>query len=539
MKDNCRKYSARVAIDYYGKKYTYKELLGKIDETADALATQGIKEGDYVSICSLATPECIFAFYALNKIGAVCNMIEPRTNADRILFNINNTNSSALLVLDAFLDKIESIKGKIKTEKIIVLRTTESMPFFYKSAFGMSAKGKNINAGYKKFDGLKWEKIVCERISGKAKEVSFAPNTPIGIVYTGGTTGVPKGAVVSSTAFANFAHVTPFSAPQIYASKVFLDIMPPFIAYGLVFGMLIPFCAGLKCILIPAFKVEDFPRLLKKHKPNCVVGVPSFYESLLHCREFTHRKLDFLTCAIAGGDKLLLETENAVNEFFKSHGCKSKIYKGYGMTEMGSAVTFTTSDECNEVGSVGISSIISNVKICDEVTGEELKYNAQGDIYLSGPTMMYGYFGNPEETSKVMQTDDKGVTWIRTGDIGYVSKTGILYVIDRKKRMIIRPDGHNVWPSLIEAVVVKHEAVADCCVIGTPNPNGNSGKIPTAVIVLNEGYEDIESIINEVNEISRKSLPERDMALRYEIIDKMPVTDVGKVDYMALERMFA
>lgn len=153
--------------------------------------------------------------------------------------------------------------------------------------------------------------------------------------------------------------------------------------------------------------------------------------------------------------------------------------------------------------------------------------------------MMYGYFGNPEETSKVMQTDDRGVTWIRTGDIGYVSENGILYVIDRKKRMIIRPDGHNVWPSLIEAVVVKHEAVADCCVIGTPNPNGNSGKIPTAVIVLNEGYEDIESIINEVNEISRKSLPERDMALRYEIIDKMPVTDVGKVDYMALERMFA
>ena len=163
------------------------------------------------------------------------------------------------------------------------------------------------------------------------------------------------------------------------------------------------------------------------------------------------------------------------------------------MTEMGSAVTFTTSDECNEVRSVGISSIISNVKICDEVTGEELKYNAQGDIYLSGPTMMYGYFGNPEETSKVMQTDDKGVTWIRTGDIGYVSENGILYVIDRKKRMIIRPDGHNVWPSLIETVVVKHDAVADCCVIGTPNPNGNSGKIPTAVIVLNEGYEDIES----------------------------------------------
>jgi len=171
-------------------------------------------------------------------------------------------------------------------------------------------------------------------------------------------------------------------------------------------------------------------------------------------------------CAITGGDQLLENTENSINCFLKEHGCKYSIMKGYGMTEMGSAATFTSTEEVNVPGSVGIPCHCDTVKVIHQDTGEELKYNETGELCITGATMMKEYFGNHAETQKIMRLHKDGKYWIHTGDIGYITESGNIFIKGRIKRMIIRPDGHNVWPSQIEAVLTSHPSVSQCCVVG-------------------------------------------------------------------------
>lgn len=326
-----------------------------------------------------------------------------------------------------------------------------------------------------------------------------------------------------------------YDAPRLYEGERFLEIMPPFIAYGLVFGFFIPFCASLENTLIPVFEPKKFAELVLKYKPNHVVGVPTFFESLANSAEVGNQKLDFLMCAITGGDRLLASTEEHINQFLKEHGCKYKILKGYGMTEMGSAATFTSSELCNIPGSVGIPSHLTEVKVINHETGEELGYNVQGELCMTGSTMMLGYYQNDCETNRVMRKHSDGKLWIHTGDIGYMTEDGVIYIVDRIKRMVIRPDGHNVWPSRIEEVVTQHPGVKECAVVGMPNFENKNGKIPTAFMVVEAGYEATQNLIEDIDRFSKVYLPERDVAMEYRFVDKLPLTLVGKVDYRALE----
>ena len=240
-------------------------------------------------------------------------------------------------------------------------------------------------------------------------------------------------------------------------------------------------------------------------------------------------------CAITGGDQLLESTEKFINQFLRDHHCKYNILKGYGMTEMGSAATFTATDTCNIPGSVGIPTHCTTVKVIDHETGKELGYNQIGELCMTGDTMMAEYYRNTEETEKVRRMHSDGRYWIHTGDIGYITEDGVVFLKGRMKRMIIRPDGHNVWPSQIEDVITRHPAVSQCVVVGMPNPANLNGKIPTAFIVVKEGLEKNNDLLNTIEAFSKEHLPERDTASKFRFIDSIPMTPVGKVDYRALE----
>lgn len=534
---NCNKeHLDKPALKYFGKVSTYAQMFSQIDGAAKAFSALGVKQGELVSMCMLTMPETIYSIYGLNKVGAVCNLIEPRTNAELIKDRINAANSKVLVVVDVFLSKILQIVDKTKLEKIIVVPLSESMPLCTKIGFKLT-KGRKIPhiPAEKKYQY--WETFL---VAGKNESPIFAryeKDAPAAVIYTGGTTGISKGALLSNDSLTGMALQTIYDAPRLYEGERFLEIMPPFIAYGLVFGFFIPFCACLENTLIPVFEPKKFAELVLKHKPNHVVGVPAFFESLANSAEVGNQKLDFLMCAITGGDRLLGSTEDHINEFFKEHGCKYTILKGYGMTEIGSAATFTATDECNIPGSVGIPTHCTEVKVIDHETGEELGYNVQGELCMTGSTMMLGYYQNDTETNKVMRRHPDGKVWIHTGDIGYMTQDGVVYIVDRIKRMVIRPDGHNVWPSQIEEVVIQHPAVKECVVVGMPNPKNKNGKIPTAFIVVNEGFKAGDALIWELDQFSKEHLPERDVAMAYRFADKLPLTLVGKVDYRTLENM--
>lgn len=526
------------AINYFGKRISYGKMFSRIEQAASSFSALGVEAGELVSLCMLTMPETVYSIYGLNKIGAVCNMIEPRTNPDLIKKRINDCNSRILLVVDVFLPKILEIADDTPLEKIIVVPIMGSMPLATATAFKI-AKGKMLIKAPNDKRFLYWNSFIKSGINHASTAKPYVKNSPAAIIYTGGTTGISKGALLSNDCFTAMAAEAYYDAPTLFTGKRFLEIMPPFIAYGLIFGHFIPFCAGLENCMIPVFNPKKLSDYLLKYKANHVIGVPSFFETLAKDRKVKNKDLSFIISCITGGDKMLLETEREINRFFKDHGCKNKIMKGYGMTEMGSAATFTVSDECNVEGSVGITSQHNNVKVIDSETGEELKYNQKGELCLTGPTMMLGYYNNDKETNNVMRKHDDGKTWIHTGDIGYITEDGIIYIVDRIKRMIIRPDGHNVWPSMIENVITKHPAVDDCVVVGLPNPTEANGKIPTAFIIAKPGIETNDALAIEIDEFSKKHLPERDVAMKYYFCDSFPMTLLGKVDYRSLEKKYS
>ena len=533
---NCNKDNLeKPALKYFEKGTTYAQMFSRIDDAAKAFSALNVQRGELVSMCMLTMPETIYSIYGLNKIGAICNLIEPRTNAELIKDRINAAGSRVLIVVDVFLSKILQIVDKTKLEHIIVVPLAQSMPIHAKIGFKLT-KGRKIPRipAEQRFEY--WSVFLAKGKSIKLASAPYVKDAPAAIIYTGGTTGISKGALLSNDSLTAMALQSIYDAPRLYEGERFLEIMPPFIAYGLIFGFFIPFCASLENTLIPVFEPKKFAELVLKHKPNHVVGVPAFFESLANSAEVGNQKLDFLMCAITGGDRLLASTEDHINKFFADHGCKYTILKGYGMTEMGSAATFTATDESNIPGSVGIPTHLTEVKVIDHETGEELGYNIQGELCMTGSTMMLGYYQNDSETNKVMRKHPDGKTWIHTGDIGYMTEDGVIYIVDRIKRMVIRPDGHNVWPSVIEEVVTRHPGVKECAVVGMPNPENKNGRIPTAFIVVEDGVEVNNALINEIDRFSKIYLPERDVAMAYRFIEKLPLTLVGKVDYRTLEK---
>lgn len=524
------------AIEYFGRIITYRQMFAHIDAAARAFSAMGIKKGDTVSLCTLTTPEIAYAFYALNRLGAIANFIEPRTNPERIKNHTNNTKSKLLIVIDVFLGKINEIAEHISADRIIVVPLSGSMPRLKRAAFQIS-RGRKLSPIPANARFMSWSNFIEAGNGHTVEATPYEKGRPAAIVYTGGTTGIPKGAVLSNETFTIMDRHSVYCNPRMYfQGNCFMDIMPPFIAYGLVFGLFIPFCTGLKNIIIPVFEPSKFDKLILKHKPNHLFGVPAFFESLTKSKRAKRKNLSFLMSAITGGDKLLSHTEKEINEFFKEHGCQYTVLKGYGMTEMGSAATFTVTDECNAPGSVGVPCLTNDAMIIDRDTGKEVSYNEHGEICFTGPSMMLGYFNNDAETQKVFHRHDDGRIWIHTGDVGYMNEDGVIVVVDRMKRMIIRPDGHNVWPSQIETVIVQHPAIAECAVVGMPNPENDNGKIPTAFMVPRDEAEVTDKLTDDVDRFCKERIPERDCAMAYRIIAKMPMTSVGKVDYRALEQ---
>lgn len=523
------------ALNYFGRKIKYKELFKKINEAANAFIKLGIKMGDVVSFCMPTTPETIYAIYALNKIGAICNMIDLTTNDESILTRINNTNSEYLIMMDSLKGKIDNIINDSTLKKVISVSPTNSLPKIVNTIIAMKTGEKKEQLSGKYID---WNDFIN---NGKSKtnnyETSYIPNMPALIVYTGGTTGMPKGAMLSNDGINATIMQLKDTGISSKPGDRYLDIMPPFIAYGVVCGIHNPLSERQEIVIIPKFEPQKFAGYIKKYKPNHVIGVPALFETMTKSKILKNENLSFLQNMICGGDKLTIASEKRINEFLEKHHSKAKVAQGFGMTEVGTSVTYTINNKVNhENNHIGCPLSKTNIQIINPETNEELTYNQIGEICINTPSKMLGYYNNDEETKKVIKRHSDGSLWIHSGDLGYITNDGELYFIDRMKRMLIRQDGHNVWPGNIEQVISSHYAVDNCVVIGLPGENNTNGVIPTAVIVLKDEYKNrSEELIKEIDEYCLRQMPERDKAQAYIIRNSLPKTNVGKVDFRKVE----
>lgn len=515
------------AIEYFGRTIRHDELQSNIKIAAQALASAGVKAGDTVTICSVTIPEVIYLFYAANKLGATANMIDPRINNERFADILKSTDCKILFCLDLIYEKVESIIQGTNVEHCVIISASDSLPTGLRLLSALKGK-KEMR------DCISWKELLKRRNNEVLESVPYKPNTPAAIVYTGGTTGVPKGAIITNDNFNAMAEAyRRCIPPKKKRGQKILNIMPPFIAYGLVTGIHMPLCLGAINILIPKFNPKDFPKLLKKHKPQHTLGVPSHYSVLLNNPEMDGVDLSFWVNPAAGGDSMNSALEERLNVFLKEHNCKSRITKGYGMTEL-SGTAISSSFAFNKYESVGITFSKNVVGAFRPGTDEELGYGEIGEICISSPSMFLGYL-NEEENQHVKRVHKDGLEWIHSGDYGYIDEDGFVFIKGRIKRTLVRPDGHNNYPMEMESVLNAHPDVANSAVVGLPAEKYGSGQIPVAFIVLHKtrNGSDMDKTLLDY---CKDRLPQRDVPCGMVIIDELPLTNVGKIDYSALEQ---
>lgn len=534
MYNNNKEHKEDIAFEYFGNKITYRKLFENIDKAQQAFLSIGVKKGDIVTICSITTPEIIYSFYALNKIGAISNMIDLRYTKQAIKQFLNEVNSKYCIILDVCYSKISDIISDTNVKKVITVSPTNSIPKILKVGVELSkfVKGNKLLIPKNTNKYIDWNEFIACRKKCNIEEIVFSDDCLVAIVHTGGTTGIPKGVLLSNENFNNVVLQIKNSSVKANRNYRFLNIMPPFIAYGIALGLNTAITLGWHMIIVPQFDANKFDDLLKKHKPNGIMGVPAYWETIMKSKKMQNENLSYIKNILLGGDRINPEFEKRLDKFLIEHNCNVGVGKGYSMTEVSACTTFSTKD-ANELNSVGIPLTKTIVSAFEPNTTKELSYNEVGEICIKTPTMMLKYFANDKETDKI-KVEHKDGYWIHTGDLGYINKKGIVFIKDRIKRMIVR-SGFKVFPSEIENLFISHYAVETCAVVGIPDSVDITA--PKACIVLKEEYKSQkDKITAELIEMLKNStLPPYFEPVKYEFREKLPLTNIGKVDFVALQ----
>lgn len=525
-----KQYPDYTAYEFMGKKTSYAVMWEKILACARALKAIGIREGDRVTICMPNAPQTVCMFYAVNMVGAIANMVHPLSAESEIAFYLRDSKSVAALTLDQFYPKFEKVCQAVDLPHLIIASVKDELPILKKVGFSLTS-GRKLPKVSSKGNIMTWHDFLRRGEHVEIFQVKREAKAPAVILYSGGTTGVTKGILLSNLNFNALAAQIIATNPFFRPGDTMLAIMPMFHGFGLGVSIHSMIANGGHCILVPRFTPKSYAQLIKKHRPNLIAGVPSLFEALLRIEDMKSVDLSCLEGVFSGGDSLSAELKKRFDTFLKEHGASVTVREGYGTTECVTASCLTPIHKQKE-GSIGIPFPDTYYKIVKPGTTEEVPYGEEGEICLTGPTMMLEYVNQPEETANTMRKHEDGLTWVHTGDLGVMDDEGFVYFRQRIKRMIIT-NGYNVYPSQLENILDGHEYVHMSCVIGVPDPV----KIQRvkAFVVLKKGYVPTEACKKTLMEYCRKHIARYAMPSDIEFRDDLPKTLVGKVAYRVLE----
>ena len=526
------KYPKNIAFNFMGRSVTYKKMVDEIQRCAKALKVIGVRENDCVTIAMPNCPQAIYMFYAVNMVGGIANMIHPLSAEKEIEQYLNISKSVTAVTLDQFYHKFENIRENTNVVNIVIASIKDEL-------------SKPIRAGYMLTEGLKIKKIPSDapvirwdefmRLSKccfynyKVKRIA---KNPAVMLYSGGTTGTTKGIVLTNGNFNALAAQIVATNPMFRPGDRMLAAMPLFHGFGLGVCVHSMLANGGRCILIPRFTAKSYAKQIVKYKCNFIAGVPTLFEALLRLPSMESANLSYLKGVFSGGDSLSIELKKKFDAFLYDHHATIQVREGYGTTETVTACCLTPPSMYKE-GSIGIPFPDTYIKIVKPGTDKELPYGQEGEILLAGPTIMKRYWDNPEETAQTLRkSKTDGLTWVYTGDLGYMDNEGFIYFRGRAKRMIIT-SGYNVYPSQLENIIEKHPSVQMSCVIGVPDPY-KMQKIK-AFVTLKPGQEPSEETKQDILRHCRKYIAKYSMPYDIEFKDDMPKTLVGKVAYRKLE----
>lgn len=519
------------ALEYYGRKFTYADLIVNVKKTAAALRGAGVKKGDIITVVSIMTPEIIALFYAADMIGATLNLVDPRYSVEGIREYIEEVDSHLLVCLNVVYERCRQAAKRTNVEKVIVLSPADSLPPVMAVGYKLTTPDKNKYAS----NVIRWKQFIKGGEGQSTAAEPYDPDHACVVVHTGGTTGSPKGVMLTDDCFNGIALQFQAYPKLFHRGQKLMNVMPPFIAYGFACGIHLPLVLGFTVIIIPNLDPAKLGSLVLKHKPEHMFGVPTHYQQLAADPKLRDKDLSFIINYAAGGDSLSRGAEQTVNDFLAAHGARYPIAKGYGMTEVSSAATVAAGLD-NKPGSVGIPMVNTVVAAFEPGTDQELPIGQRGELCISGPCLMKGYYNKADETAMILRRHPDGRIWVHTGDMGYLDEDGFVFLDSRIKRMIIRHDGFKVFPSMIENVVSRHPAVHQCSVVGCADKDHTQGRLPFVYIVLKaDTTAKKKQVIRELERMCAEELPEYVQPVAYKFISSMPMTPVGKVDYRQLE----
>ncbi len=529
--DAAHKYPDYIAFDFMGKKTTYRDFEKQVNDCAKALCAQGVKPGQRVTICMPNCPQTVVMFYAVNSIGAIANMIHPLSSEKEIEFYINHSKSVLALTVDMFYSKFEAIKDDIKLDTLVITSIKDALSVPMKLGYSLT-EGRKIAKLPKDAPIVKWNDFIKKGKSYTGKYIAKVnKDDPAVILYSGGTTGTTKGILLSHFNFSALTAQLFETNPMAQAGDKMLAVMPMFHGFGLGVTIHAMLANGGRCILVPRFTPETYAKDIVKHRCNFIAGVPTLYEALLRQPSMDGADLSCLKGVFSGGDSLSVELKKRFDKWLADHGATIKVREGYGTTECVTASCLTPMHLYKE-GSIGQPFPDTYYKIVDVGTNIEVPYGQEGEICISGPSVMLGYLDQPEETANTLRKHGDGRIWLHTGDLGIMDEEGFIYFKQRIKRMIIT-SGYNVYPSQLENILDGFEAVQMSCVIGVPDPY-KMQKIK-AFVTLKAGYEPTEETKQSILAYCKKNIAKYAMPYDIEFRDSLPKTLVGKVAYRVLE----
>lgn len=519
----------RVAINYYGTNMTYGQFFDKVTKVASALAGIGVKAGDMVTVCMINSPETVCLTFALNKIGACANMVYGASAPEEIKKQLNDVHSKFVFTLDLFQSKFAAILDQTEVETVVISTMMQSMSIGMQIGACLFKGMKRIPLpGDKRF--MTW-KAFLQHSNGNSYE-AHDPNAPAIITYTGGTTGGSKGVVLSNKAVIAVAQQYVDGERSLSRESTWAQVLPLFIAYGVTCSMLIPMAVGMPLIVrIPMS--ESIADICKKFKPNHIMYGPAYWEAFADSEQ--DLDVSYLLAPISGGDTIHGVTEDKINKYLKDHGSKYPIMNGYGMTEVGAAVSVNMTG-AYRARSIGIPFAHNIIAAFDVDTGEELPYGVDGELCIHTPSAMLGYINQPEETANIMRKHGDGLVWVHTGDLGHVDEDGFVFISGRLKRFMLHiSDGlqKKVFSLDIERVLLQHPAVKNCVVVPLEDPIHN--QVPVAYILPKKDTIPTDELLEEIKQFCRKNMDQYHQPVQYYYIEKIPLTKVGKVNYRELE----
>lgn len=532
LHENNKDHLEDIALRYFGRSISYGDLFEQIRKCCASLTALGVKPGDIITIQALTIPQVVVLVYAISRIGAVANMIYATDTEEVVNDILKSTRSKIYIAIDKIYEKFDKVLDGSEVENVILLSIASEMDVVTRTLYGITeGGGKRKVANSERL----WKDFIKLGENRTFQEV-HEKELPAVMVYTGGTTGKSKAVILSNKSINALVFQYQCANMGFVRQGVFMDVLPPFIAFGLAVSLHLPLCVGVKTVLCTDPSAQNVGKMFAKYKPNYLVAGTVQMEGVLASEKVQKLDMSFLKILAVGGDALPGTLEQAINDFLVSRNCSIRVFQGYGMSELAATVCTGRPDLC-KFGTVGIPLPRTNVQILDVETGDELKVGQQGEVCIQAPSVMDGYFQNEEETKSILIKHEDGLQWIHTGDIGSVDEEGYLTIVGRIKRVIVKREGeivYKVYPKLLEEKLERINGVRAVAVVGRFKTNTEQEAV--AYIVPSEECN-TDELKEKLEEYAKKHFKSYEQIDEYHFINELPRTKIGKVDFRALEEL--